>query len=142
MAFNQPNKSNNSRKQRIISDINITPFVDVLLVLLIIFMVAAPLMTSGVNVDLPKGASSPIDEKSQPIIVSIKADGSVFLQDEPLKLALLTAKLLGTTNNNLNSKIYIRADQGIDYGRVMEVVKTINLGGFNQVVLVTELVSK
>lgn len=131
--------SKNNKKKRIISDINITPFVDVLLVLLIIFMVAAPLMTSGVKVDLPQGASSPIDEKMQPIIVSIKTDGLIFLQDEPMKLGLLGPRLLASTANNLNTKIYVRADQNLDYGRVMEVVKSINITGFNQVILVTEL---
>jgi len=131
--------SSNSKKKRLISDINITPFVDVLLVLLIIFMVAAPLMTSGVTVDLPKGASAAIDEKTQPLIVSIKSDGAIFLQDEPLKLALLGPRLLATTVNNINTKIYVRADQSLDYGRVMEVVKNINITGFNQVILVTEL---
>lgn len=134
-SFNSPG----NKKKRIISDINITPFVDVLLVLLIIFMVAAPLMTSGVTVDLPKGASAPIDEKMQPIIVSVKADGVIFLQDEALKLGLLGPRLLATTINNLNTKIYVRADQNLDYGRVMEVVKSINTTGFNQVILVTEL---
>lgn len=138
MAFNTPN-STRSKKKRIISDINITPFVDVLLVLLIIFMVTAPLMTSGVKVDLPKGAASPIDEKSQPLIVSIKSDGAIYLQDDALKLGLLPSQLLASTNNNLNSKIYVRADQNLDYGRVMEVVKIINAAGFNQVILVTEL---
>ena len=131
--------SRNGKKKQIISDINITPFVDVLLVLLIIFMVAAPLMTSGVNVDLPKGAASPINEKTQPLIVSVKSDGAIFLQDELTKIALLSPRLLAATNNNLNSKIYIRADQNLGYGRVMEVVKTINAAGFNQVILVTEL---
>lgn len=138
MAFTPLNK-NQGRKKPAISDINITPFVDVLLVLLIIFMVAAPLMTSGVNVDLPKGAASPIDEKIQPLIVSVKNDGAIFLQDEATKIALLPAKLLAATNNNLNSKIYIRADQNLGYGRVMEIVKSINATGFNQVILVTEL---
>ncbi len=138
MGFSLPN-SKSSKKKRIISDINITPFVDILLVLLIIFIVAAPLMTSGVKVDLPKGASSPIDEKAQPIIVSIKTGGEIFLQDEPLKLGLLSSRLLGATNSNLNTKIYVRGDQTLDYGRVMEVVKTINVAGFNQVILVTEL---
>ncbi len=138
MAFSTQGPTN-KRKKRIISDINITPFVDVLLVLLIIFMVAAPLMTSGVNIDLPKGASNPINEKSQPLIISIKADGTIFLQDEPIKIALLTPRLLAVTNNNLASKIYVRADQNLDYGRVMEVVKMINSSGFSQVILVTEL---
>ncbi|MSP33365.1 MAG: ExbD/TolR family protein [Rickettsiales bacterium] len=135
ISFNSPN----NKKKRIISDINITPFVDVLLVLLIIFMVAAPLMTSGIKVDLPQGASSPIDEKMQPIIVSIKPDGVIFLQEESLRLGLLGPRLLATAVNNLNTKIYVRADQNLDYGRVMEVVKSINLTGFNQVILVTEL---
>jgi len=139
MAFIGLNNKN-SKKKAILSDINITPFVDVLLVLLIIFMVAAPMMTSGVNVDLPKGAANAIDEKTLPITVSVKADGSIFLQDEAIKLGLLNARLLQLTNNNLNSKIYIRADQKIDYGRVMEIIKHINLNGFTQVILVTELI--
>ena len=134
-----PLNSRNGKKKPAISDINITPFVDVLLVLLIIFMVAAPLMTSGVNVDLPKGAASAIEEKTQPIIVSIKADGAIFLQDDSIKINLLPHRLLAITGNNLNSKIYIRADQTLGYGRVMEVVKSINVAGFNQAILVTEL---
>ncbi|NBV06972.1 MAG: biopolymer transporter ExbD [Proteobacteria bacterium] len=133
------NQKNSSKKKRIISEINITPFVDVLLVLLIIFMVAAPMMTSNVNVDLPKGAAAPNNEKIQPISVSIQSDGTLFLQDEAIKLGLLSAKLLEVTGNNLNSKIQVRADKKIDYGRVMDVIKTINLSGFSQVVLVTEL---
>ena len=130
----------NNKKRRIVSDINITPFVDVLLVLLIIFMVAAPMMTSGIDVDLPKGAASPTNEKTQPLSVSIKSDGSIFLQEDSIKLSNLAAKLLEFSGNNLSNKIFVRADQALDYGRVMEVVKTINLTGFNQVVLVTELV--
>ena len=139
MAFSFDSK--NHKKRRVISDINITPFVDVLLVLLIIFMVAAPMMTSAVSIDLPKGASNPISEKIQPISVSIKADGSVFLQEDSIKLNSLPSKLLQLTNNNLNNKIHVRADQSLDYGRVMEVVKVISSTGFSQVVLVTELSS-
>ena len=133
--FNQKNH----KKRHIISEINITPFVDILLVLLIIFMVAAPMMTSNVNIDLPKGAASPINEKIQPIAVSIKSDGTIFLQEDVIKLNLLSAKLLEMTGNNLNTKIHVRADKKIDYGRVMEIIKTVNLTGFTQVVLVTEL---
>lgn len=132
-------QKNNRKKRQTISEINITPFVDVLLVLLIIFMVAAPMMTSAVNIDLPKGAASPNQEKIQPISVSVKSDGTIFLQEEETKLGNLKAQLLQITSNNLSNKIYIRADKNLDYGRVMEVVKTISLAGFNQVVLETEL---
>jgi len=137
MAFSFDSK--NHKKRRIVSDINITPFVDVLLVLLIIFMVAAPMMTSGIDVDLPKGATTPINEKLQPITVSVKTDGTIFLQEEGVKLSSLGARLLQLTGNNLSNKILVRADKKLDYGRVMEVVRTVSLTGFNQVVLVTEL---
>jgi biopolymer transport protein TolR len=132
-------ESNRSKKRRIVSDINITPFVDVLLVLLIIFMVAAPMMTSSINVYLPKGASSPTNEKIQPISISVKADSSIFLQEEAIKLSSLATRLLEVTGNNLSNKIYVRADKNLDYGRVMEVVKTVSIAGFTQVVLVTEM---
>jgi len=128
-----------AKKRRIISDINITPFVDVLLVLLIIFMVAAPMMTSSVNIDLPEGAVNPLNEKVQPISISVKDDGSIFLQEEQIKISALPSKLLSLSNNNLTTKIHVRADKKLDYGRVMEVVKTVSTTGFNQVVLVTEL---
>lgn len=127
------------KKRKIIGEINITPFVDVLLVLLIIFMVAAPMMTSSIDVNLPKGASSATTDKTQPVTVSIKSDGSIFLQEESIKLNSLPQKLLQATSNNLSSKIYVRADKNLDYGRVMDVVKIISLAGFNQVVLVTQL---
>ncbi len=121
------------------SDINITPFVDVLLVLLIIFMVAAPMMTSSVNLELPKGSANPMNQKIQPITISVKADGSVFLQDEPIKLGLIPTRLLEVTGNNLSNKILVRGDKKLDYGRVMEVVKVVSLTGFDQIVLVTEV---
>ena len=97
------------------------------------------MMTSSVNIDLPKGSATPANEKIQPILVSVKTDGAVFLQDEAVKLSALPAKLLELTGNNLSNKIYVRADKNLDYGRVMEVVKTVSLAGFNQVSLATEL---
>ncbi len=129
----------NSKKRRIVSEINITPFVDVLLVLLVIFMIAAPMMTSSVNLELPKGTADAISEKSQPITISVKDDGSIFLQDQSIKLALIAGKITEITGGNLNSKILVRADKKLDYGRVMEVVKIVSLAGFSQIVLVTEL---
>lgn len=97
------------------------------------------MMTSAINVDLPKGSTNPNNEKTQPISVSIKSDGTIFLQEESAKLTSLPNKLLELTGNNLNNKIFVRADKSLDYGRVMEVVRTINLAGFNQIVLVTQL---
>jgi len=137
MAFSFDQK--NSKKRRIVSEINITPFVDVLLVLLVIFMIAAPMMTSSVNLELPKGTTVATSEKSQPIVISVKDDGSIFLQDEAIKLSLIPNKLTDITSGNLNTKILVRADKKLDYGRVMEVVKTVSIAGFNQIVLVTEL---
>jgi len=138
MALNIQQK--NSRKRRAaMSDINITPFVDVLLVLLIIFMVAAPMMTSSIELDLPKGATNANQSQDEPIAVSIKNDGTIYLQEDQVKLRVLPEKLLTITNHNIDSKIFVRADSKIDYGRVMEAVKIINSAGFTQVVLVTEL---
>jgi biopolymer transport protein TolR len=137
MSFSLNQKS--AKKRRIISEINVTPFVDVLLVLLIIFMVAAPMMTSSVSIDLPKGSVDPNNEKIQPITVSVKADGTIFLQEDSIKLSVLGAQLIEISGKNLSNKILVRADKNLDYGRVMEVVRIISVAGFNQVVLVTEL---
>lgn len=128
-----------NKKRRVISDINITPFVDILLVLLIIFMIAAPMMTSGIDVSLPKGAGEPTTEETKPIAVSIKNDGTVFIEEESVKLSSLSEKLLELSKKDLTNKIHVKADQTLDYGRVMNVVKTINLAGFSQVILVTEI---
>jgi biopolymer transport protein TolR len=128
----------NHKKRRIISDINITPFVDVLLVLLIIFMIAAPMMSSSVKLELPSGAINPIDSEVKSYVISIKADGIIFLQDNQIKLGNLVDELTKITNHNFDSKIQIRADKALEYGRVMDVIKKINLGGFSQVGLVTQ----
>ena len=129
---------NNHKKRQIMSDINITPFVDVLLVLLIIFMVAAPLMTSSVNLELPQGSATPMKQKTQPITISIKSDGSVFLQDDSIKLSLIAKELTKLTNRDFSTKILVRGDKKLDYGRVMQIVKVVSLAGFSKIVLVTE----
>jgi len=139
VAISFISKKNRNKKKHIINDINITPFVDVLLVLLIIFMVASPMLTSSVNVTLPQGSSEPIKEKTQPIIISINNEGSIFLQDDSVKISSINKEISKITNNDFESKIFIRADKSLDYGRVMEVLKTLNIGGFRNVMLVTEL---
>lgn len=130
----------NNKKHHVVSDINITPFVDILLVLLIIFMVTAPMITSSVDVTLPEGSADKISDKIQPIPVSIKSNGSIFIEEDSVKISSLPEKLLAVSNNNLNRKVYVRADKNLDYGRVMKVVRLINNSGFNQVSLATELV--
>ncbi|MFZ9469504.1 MAG: ExbD/TolR family protein [Rickettsiales bacterium] len=137
MGFNTPKKHKNRRT--VISDINITPFVDVLLVLLIIFMVAAPMLTSSVDVNLPQGSVNPENDKMQTITISVKADSSIYLQDDLVKFSILPTKLREISANNFDRKIFVRADKNLDYGNVMEVVKTISQAGFSKVVLVTEI---
>lgn len=140
MGMGSLNQKSN-KQRRVISDINITPFVDVLLVLLIIFMVAAPMMTSSVNVSLPEGSGTPNNFKTKPVTIAIKADGTLFLDELPIKLNALSYQLVQLTHNNLNNPIHISADQNLDYGRVMNVVKMVNSAGFKQVILVTQLVN-
>lgn len=137
MAFSSPKKNGN--KRAVISEINITPFVDVLLVLLIIFMVAAPMLTSSVDINLPQGVETANEEKLQTITVSVKSDGTIFLQDDLIKSTILASRLKEISANNFTRKIFVRADKSLDYGKVMDVVKTISVAGFAQVVLVTEL---
>ncbi len=135
------NRDNNRARHRSssISDINITPFVDVLLVLLIIFMVTAPIVTGGLNVDLPDGvAKNNNSHKDISVTISIKKDGDLYIGDEKIKIKSLSYHLHKETNKNFNTKIYVKADKANGYGGVMKVVKNINLAGFRQIILVTE----
>ncbi len=131
--------SRSNKKRSTISDINITPFVDILLVLLIIFMVCAPMMSSGVKINLPKGSQDPISESNTPISISIKHDGSIYLQDKIIKINQLNNNLSKLTTNNFDTKIFVRADKSIDYGKVMDVVSLIGIAGFSKVILVTDI---
>lgn len=120
------------------AEMNVTPFVDVMLVLLIIFMVTAPMMTSGVNVDLPKTEAKPLNTDAKPVTVSINADGKIYLQDESLELADLVDKLTAVAENDKDRRIFVRADKGISYGQVMQVMATVAQGGFTKVALLAE----
>ena len=120
------------------SDINVTPMVDVMLVLLVIFMVTAPLLTVGVTVDLPKTKAAAIAGQDEPLAVSVNAEGRIFLQDTEVELEALAPRLMAVTENNPDVRIFIRGDKGIPYGLVMTVVGTINAAGFKKVALVTE----
>jgi biopolymer transport protein TolR len=125
-------------RYRAMADINVTPLVDVMLVLLIVFMVTAPMLTSGVNVDLPKTDSKPINIDSTPLTVTITADGKVHFQDEDIALPDLVARLQAISQNDLSRRIFVRGDQAIAYGQVMQVMSTIAQGGFTKVALLAQ----
>ena len=126
-------------RRRPMSEINVTPFVDVMLVLLVIFMVTAPLLTAGVQVDLPKAQTSVITESDEPLSVSIDSAGRIFLQDSEIQLSKLAARLIAVTGATPDIRIFLRGDKAIDYGRVMQVMGTINSAGFSKVALITVL---
>jgi biopolymer transport protein TolR len=126
------------RRTRAMSEINVTPMVDVMLVLLIIFMVTAPLMTSGVEVDLPDAASTAIKGDDEPLAVSVNANGSIFVQDTEVTLETLAPRLAAVSERNPDVRIFVRGDKAVDYGRIMQVVGTINAAGYRKVALLTD----
>ncbi len=125
-------------RYRPLAEINVTPLVDVMLVLLIIFMVTAPLMTSGVPVDLPKANAQPINNDSEPLTVSMNAEGKVFLQDQEVGIDDLVSKLQAIAKNNPERRIFVRGDKDIAYGKIMQVMGIITQGGFTKVALLAE----
>src|SRR3984885_12517271 len=142
MAFSMSSGGRGRRgRYRPLAEINVTPLVDVMLVLLIIFMVTAPLMTSGVSVDLPKTNAQQLNSDSEPLTVTIKADGSIFLQDQGVDLADLVTKLQAIAQNNPDRRIFVRGDKDLAYGRIIEVMGTITQGGFTKVALLAEQTS-
>ncbi len=126
------------RAHRPMSEINVTPMVDVMLVLLIIFMVTAPLLTVGVQVDLPKTKASVIPGQDEPLTITVDGEGRIYLQETELDLEVLAPRLIAITSNNPDVRIFLRFDKTIRYGRVMEVMGTVNGAGFTKVALITE----
>lgn len=125
-------------RYRPMSDINVTPFVDVMLVLLVIFMVTAPLLVAGVPVDLPRSEAKPLPEDSEPLAVTLRGDGTLFLQETEISRGELVPRLKAIAESNPDLRIYVRADQKIAYGRVMEIMGLLNGAGFSRVALVTD----
>lgn len=142
-SLNQGGKGRSSRRRggyRQMSDINVTPFVDVMLVLLIVFMVTAPLLTAGVEVDLPNADAAAISESdNKPIEVSVNLKGEVFVGETSVSLIKLPALLKAVAGENFDEqKIFIRGDQGIEYGQIMSVISIVNKAGFTKVALLSE----
>ena len=121
------------------SEINVTPFVDVMLVLLIVFMVTAPLMTVGVPVDLPRTKAATITDTEEPLVISVDAEGVIYVQDTPVPLEKLAARLIAITGSNPEIRIFVRGDKSIDYGMVLTVMGRVNAAGFKKVSLLAKL---
>ncbi len=127
------------RRYRPMSEINVTPMVDVMLVLLIIFMVTAPLLTVGVPVDLPKTEAAVITGQDEPLVVTIDGTGRIFLQETEIDLDRLVPRLRAVTANKADTRIFVRGDKSVAYGRIMEVMGTVSYAGFSKVALIAEL---
>ncbi len=127
------------RKFRPVAEINVTPMVDVMLVLLIIFMVTAPLLTVGIPVNLPQTKAEPLSNPDEPIVVTITEKGEIYLQETTIADDALVPRLEAITENKPDTKIFVRGDKKIDYGRVMQVMGLIKSAGFTQVALVVDL---
>ena len=120
------------------ANINVRPFVDVMLVLLVIFMVTAPLLTVGVPVNLPQTKARQMSEDKEPIAITIKQNGDIFLQETQIGLDELVPKLTAIAENGYEERIYVRGDKAVDYGKVMEVMGQLNAAGFKRIGLVTD----
>ena len=135
---NQFKNNKSARKYQLMSEINVKPFVDVMLVLLIVFMVTAPLLTVGIAVDLPKVKATALTDQKDPLEITIKLDGKVYLGESEVEIENLIPRLEAITEQNYESRIYVRGDRVISYGRVMEIISSINSAGYSKVALVTE----
>ncbi len=127
----------NGRRGRALSEINITPLVDVMLVLLIVFMVAAPLMTVGVPIDLPQTKANSLNTENKPIIISVTLNGQIFLADKEVTLENMIKQVNEIATNGLNERIYLRADSNADYGTVMKVMGALSGAGYAKIGLIT-----
>ena len=132
-------RSTGGRWHRPMGEINVTPFVDVMLVLLIVFMVTAPLLTVGVEVDLPKTKAGAINADAAPLVVSIKSDGRLYLQETVVEPEVLIPRLKAISNANPDVRIFVRGDRAISYGEVLSVMGRIQSAGFEKVALVAQL---
>ncbi len=143
MAFStRGSSSRNSRgrnRHNIMSEINVTPLVDIMLVLLIVFMVTSPMLVAGVRVDLPETQSSPISSQDEPLSITIDKDGKIFIMDTETELSALVDKLKAITAQKFETRIFVRGDKNASYGDIIKVVGMINSAGFTKVALITNI---
>lgn len=131
-----PGRTNGRKK--LVSDINVTPMVDVMLVLLIIFMVTAPMMTQGLNVDLPEVTSKSLRQEEKPIVVTIDKDGEISIKNIPMVRALLVQELIKSYSANKDQPIFLKADKNVAYGHVVTVMADIKMVGFDKIGMITK----
>jgi biopolymer transport protein TolR len=130
------------RRRAVMSDINVTPFVDVMLVLLIVFMVSAPLLTVGVPLDLPQSQAKSIEQDKEPLTISVNSQGQLFLQNSEIKVEDLVPKLkaiIDARGGGFDERVYVRGDKKVDYGTMMRVMGRLSAAGYHRVALVTEV---
>ncbi len=137
MTRHKPGRRQRSRRY-MMSEINVTPFVDVMLVLLIIFMVAAPMMTVGIKVDLPEADAPALAGNDEPLVISLKKDGAIFLQETPIKLEELGAKLDAVTDRKRDTRLFIRGDAKLNYGDIIKLMGILTQTGYTRIGLVSE----
>ena len=138
MVFYNQNYKKAKKRYTQMSEINVTPFVDVMLVLLIIFMITAPLLTVGIPVDLPKVKANALTDQKDPLEITVKLDGGVFLGESEVKVKNIIPRLNAITDQNKETRIYLRGDRVVAYGRIMEIMSIINSAGYTKVALVTQ----
>jgi biopolymer transport protein TolR len=139
IQLGQSDSRRGRRKYRPMGEINVTPFVDVMLVLLIVFMVTAPLLTVGVPVDLPKTKATQISDDQTPLVITIKADGSLALQNRIIDSEELIPRLEAVSRANPDTRVFVRGDETISYGEVIAIMSRVQAAGFSRVALVTKL---
>jgi len=132
-------KSNSRNKSKLMSEINVTPLVDVMLVLLVIFMITAPMMISGINVDLPDTRSAPLKGHDEPLTISIDKNGHIYIADSKIEEKHLVDKLKAITHAKMDTRIFVRGDRNLSYGKIMSVVGEVNAAGFSKVALITNV---
>jgi biopolymer transport protein TolR len=138
MAGGRIGPGNGRRRYRPMAEINVTPLVDVMLVLLIVFMITAPMITSGVNVNLPQANAKPVNSDAKPITITVNAQDQIYLQNSQVQLSNLVATLQQISQNNNDQRVFVRGDKDVSYGDMLQVMATITQGGFTKVALLAQ----